>query len=116
VGLRGLRPHGGGDPPADRAPAGRGLRHPRGQRVLDVGAGTGNASLPAAARGAHVTASDLTPELLEVNRRRAGAQGLELESTEADAEHRPFEDESFDVVMSAIGSCFPGTTGMPLTG
>jgi SAM-dependent methyltransferase len=77
-----------------------------GQRVLDVGAGTGNASLPAAARGAQVTASDLTPELLEVGRRRAEDQGLQLEWTEADAEHLPFDDGSFDVVMSAIGVMF----------
>jgi SAM-dependent methyltransferase len=77
-----------------------------GVRVLDVGAGTGNASLPAAQRGAQVTASDLTPELLEVGRARAEAAGLELEWVEADAEHLPFEDESFDVVISAIGAMF----------
>jgi len=77
-----------------------------GQRVLDVAAGTGNASLPAAERGASVTASDLTPELLEAGRRRAEARGLELEWTEADAEHLPFDDGSFDVVMSAIGVMF----------
>jgi SAM-dependent methyltransferase len=77
-----------------------------GQRVLDVGAGTGNASLPAAATGANVTASDLTPELLEAGRARALAQGLELEWVEADAERLPFEDASFDVVMSSIGVMF----------
>ena len=77
-----------------------------GMRVLDVAAGTGNASLPAAERGAKVTASDLTPELLEAGRRRAEAQGLELEWVEADAENLPFEDASFDVVMSAIGAMF----------
>ncbi|MGY1680431.1 class I SAM-dependent methyltransferase [Geodermatophilus sp. SYSU D01176] len=77
-----------------------------GQRVLDIAAGTGNASLPAAERGARVTASDLTPELLDEGRRRAEARGLELEWTEADAEHLPFEDGSFDVVMSAIGVMF----------
>lgn len=77
-----------------------------GQRVLDVGAGTGNASLPAAAAGADVTASDLTPELLEAGRSRAESQGLELEWVEADAEHLPFEDASFDVVMSSIGVMF----------
>jgi SAM-dependent methyltransferase len=77
-----------------------------GMRVLDVAAGTGNASLPAAERGAAVTASDLTPELLEAGRRRAEAAGLELDWVEADAEHLPFEDESFDVVMSAIGAMF----------
>ncbi|MCW2580408.1 MAG: Methyltransferase type 11, partial [Blastococcus sp.] len=61
-----------------------------GTRVLDVAAGTGNASLTAAERGAQVTASDLTPELLDDGRRRAEAQGLDLEWAEADAEHLPF--------------------------
>jgi SAM-dependent methyltransferase len=75
-------------------------------RVLDVAAGTGNASLRAAERGASVVASDLTPELLEAGRRRAEAEGLELEWAEADAENLPFEDESFDVVMSCIGAMF----------
>jgi ubiquinone/menaquinone biosynthesis C-methylase UbiE len=77
-----------------------------GMRVLDVAAGTGNASLPAAQRGANVTASDLTPELLEAGLRRAAAEGLELEWLEADAEHLPFADESYDVVMSSIGAMF----------
>jgi SAM-dependent methyltransferase len=77
-----------------------------GLRVLDVGAGTGNASIPAALAGAHVTASDLTPELLEAGRARAAAAGAELEWVEADAERLPFDDESFDVVMSSIGVMF----------
>ncbi len=77
-----------------------------GMRVLDVGAGTGNASIPAAQRGADVTASDLTPELLEAGRRRAEAEGVALEWVVGDAESLPFEDESFDVVMSAIGAMF----------
>ncbi len=77
-----------------------------GMRVLDVAAGTGNASIPAAQRGASVTASDLTPELLEAGRRHAEANGLELEWVEADAEKLPFDDESFDVVMSSIGVMF----------
>jgi SAM-dependent methyltransferase len=75
-------------------------------RVLDVGAGTGNASIPAAERGASVTASDLTPELLDAGRRRAQSEGVELEWAEADAENLPFDDGSFDVVMSAIGAMF----------
>lgn len=77
-----------------------------GVRVLDVAAGTGNASIPAAQTGADVTASDLTPELLEAGRRRAEAAGVQLEWAEADAENLPFEDESFDVVMSSIGAMF----------
>jgi ubiquinone/menaquinone biosynthesis C-methylase UbiE len=77
-----------------------------GMRVLDVASGTGNAAIPAAQRGATVIASDLTPELLEAGRSRAEAEGLELEWVEADAENLPFEDESFDVVMSSIGAMF----------
>ena len=77
-----------------------------GMRVLDVAAGTGNAAVPAARRGATVTASDLTPRLLEAGRELAEAEGLELEWVEADAENLPFADESFDVVMSAIGVMF----------
>ena len=77
-----------------------------GKRVLDVAAGTGNASIPAAKAGAEVVASDLTPELFDAGRRRAEAEGVELEWVEADAERLPFEDESFDVVMSSIGAMF----------
>lgn len=77
-----------------------------GMRVLDVAAGTGNASIPAAKTGADVTASDLTPELLDAGRRRAEAEGVELAWAEADAENLPFEDQSFDVVMSSIGAMF----------
>ena len=77
-----------------------------GAKVLDVAAGTGNASLVAAARGADVTASDLTPELLDAGRARAAEAGLELEWPMADAEALPFEDASFDVVMSCIGVMF----------
>ncbi len=77
-----------------------------GVRVLDVAAGTGNASIPAAQRGARVTASDLTPGLLEAGSRRPEAAGLDLEWAEADAEHLPFDDASYDVVMSAIGVMF----------
>src|SRR4051812_35935071 len=75
-------------------------------RVLDVGAGTGNASIPAAQRGANVPASALTPELLEPGRRRAEGAGVELEWVEADAERLPFEDASYDVVISSIGAMF----------
>jgi len=77
-----------------------------GMQVLDVAAGTGNASIPAAEAGAEVTASDLTPELLDAGRARAQAAGLTLTWAEADAEGLPFEDGSFDVVMSSIGVMF----------
>ncbi|HEX6666275.1 MAG TPA: methyltransferase domain-containing protein [Solirubrobacterales bacterium] len=77
-----------------------------GMRVLDVAAGTGNAAIPAAERGAEVTAGDLTPELFEAGRERAAAAGVEVEWVEADAERLPFEDGSFDVVISSIGAMF----------
>jgi SAM-dependent methyltransferase len=77
-----------------------------GMRVLDVAAGTGNAAIPAAARGASVVASDLTPELFDAGRARAESEGVELEWEQADAEDLPFEDGSFDVVMSSIGVMF----------
>ena len=75
-------------------------------RVLDVAAGSGNAAIPAAVRGASVVASDLTPELLEKG--RAVADGLDLDLTwlEADAEALPFPDAAFDVVMSCVGVMF----------
>jgi len=75
-------------------------------RVLDVAAGTGNASIPAAERGASVVASDLTPRLLDAGRARAESMGLKLEWEEADAEALPFPDSDFDVVMSCIGAMF----------
>jgi len=77
-----------------------------GMTVLDVAAGTGNAAIEAAARGAQVTASDLTPELFEAGRARAAAAGVELEWAEADAEALPFADDGFDVVISSIGVMF----------
>lgn len=77
-----------------------------GQRVLDVGAGSGNAAVPAAAAGADVTASDLTPELFEVGRAVAARRGVALDWVEADAEAMPFPDNSFDVAMSCVGAMF----------
>ncbi len=77
-----------------------------GDRVLDVASGTGNAAIPAARLGGTVTASDLTPELLEAGSSRPDAEGLDIEWVPADAEDLPFEDASFDVVMSSIGVMF----------
>lgn len=77
-----------------------------GQRVLDVAAGSGNASIPAARAGADVVATDLTPELLEAGRRQAESAGVALTWQEADAEDLPFPDGSFDVVISSLGVMF----------
>jgi ubiquinone/menaquinone biosynthesis C-methylase UbiE len=77
-----------------------------GDEVLDVACGTGNASIRAAATGAKVTGLDLTPELFDGARRRAAKAGVELELVEGDAEDLPFEDESFDVVLSTFGCMF----------
>jgi ubiquinone/menaquinone biosynthesis C-methylase UbiE len=77
-----------------------------GQRVLDVGAGSGNAAIPAAATGADVTASDLTPELFAAGRRIAAERGVDLTWTEADAEALPFPDDTFDVALSCVGAMF----------
>ena len=77
-----------------------------GDRVLDVGAGTGNASLPAAAAGATVTASDLTPELLETGRQAGERAGLDITWEVGDAEALPYADASFDVVLSCVGVMF----------
>jgi SAM-dependent methyltransferase len=78
----------------------------RGDRVLDVAAGTGNAAIPAAETGASVVASDLVPELLEQGGRQAAERGIDLEWREANAHELPFGDDEFDVVMSCIGVMF----------
>ncbi len=77
-----------------------------GQRVLDVAAGSGNAAIPAALTGAEVTASDLTPELLDVGRRVAAERGATVTWETADAEALPNPDGAFDVVLSCLGAMF----------
>lgn len=75
-------------------------------RVLDVACGTGNATIPAAATGARTVGLDLTPELLDGARRRAQSAGVDVEWVEGDAEALPFEDGSFDIVLSSFGCMF----------
>lgn len=77
-----------------------------GERVLDVAAGSGNAAIPAALRGAMVVATDLAPELFDAGRRLATEAGAELEWREADAEALPFADGAFDAVLSTVGVMF----------
>jgi len=77
-----------------------------GQRVLDVATGTGNVALRAAQKGAHVVASDLTPENFPNGQREAAAAGLEVEWIDADAESLPFGNGEFDVVTSSFGAIF----------
>ena len=77
-----------------------------GSEVLDVAGGTGNAAIPAALAGAQVIASDLTPELFEVGRRRAADAGVAIDWIAADAEDLPFEDARFDYVLSSLGVQF----------
>ena len=76
------------------------------QRVLDVAAGNGNATLAAARRFASVISTDYVTSLLERGRERAKAERLPVVFQEADAEALPFEDASFDVVLSTFGVMF----------
>ena len=77
-----------------------------GQRVLDVAAGNGNATLAAARRFAEVVSTDYVGALLERGRERAAAERLPVTFQEADAENLPFGDASFDVVLSTFGVMF----------
>ena len=77
-----------------------------GQEVLDVAAGTGNLALLAAAEGASVVASDLTPHLIERGKQRTAEAGVSIEWVEADAEALPFDDERFDCTASVFGAMF----------
>jgi SAM-dependent methyltransferase len=77
-----------------------------GMEVLDVACGSGNATIPAALLGALVTGLDFQPNLIETARARAADAGVEVEWVEGDAQELPFEDASFDRVISALGHMF----------
>jgi ubiquinone/menaquinone biosynthesis C-methylase UbiE len=77
-----------------------------GTHVLDVATGTGHVALAAARRGAVVRGMDYVPELLDIARRRADAEDLDIGFDLADAEKLPYGDGSFDTVFSAIGVMF----------
>ena len=77
-----------------------------GERVLDVAAGNGNATLAAARHFAQVTSTDYVGELLERGKERAAAERLTVTFQTADAEALPFPDNSFDVVLSTFGVMF----------
>jgi SAM-dependent methyltransferase len=75
--------------------------------LVDIGTGTGgNVAIPAARRGANVVGLDVAPELLEHARRRAAEAGVEIEWVEGDAQDLPFDDGSFDRVVSTFGAMF----------
>ncbi len=77
-----------------------------GQKVLDVAAGNGNVTLAAARRWCEVVSTDYVPSLLKRGRARAAADGLDVAFKEADAEALPFDDGSFDAVVSTFGVMF----------
>jgi SAM-dependent methyltransferase len=77
-----------------------------GERVLDVAAGNGNATLAAARRWCDVVSTDYVPALLERGRARASAEGLPVQFEQADAENLPYPDHSFDVALSTFGVMF----------
>jgi ubiquinone/menaquinone biosynthesis C-methylase UbiE len=77
-----------------------------GSKVLDVAAGNGMVTLAAARRWCDVTSTDYVPALLEQGRARAAAEGLPVDFMEADAEQLPFENGSFDVIVSTFGVMF----------
>ena len=77
-----------------------------GMKVLDVACGTGNLALPAARAGADVTGVDIAPNLVEQARENAKREGLNAKFDEGDAEALPYEDASFDGVVTMFGAMF----------
>ena len=79
---------------------------PAGSQLLDVACGSGQVALWAARDGLHVTGVDIAPNLVQRAQARANAEGLKACFIEGDAEALPFEDASFDVVISLVGVMF----------
>jgi SAM-dependent methyltransferase len=77
-----------------------------GTKVLDVACGTGNLAVPAAKAGAEVTGIDIAPNLIEQAIARAEAEGVDAKFEVGDAEALPYEDNTFDVVMTMFGAMF----------
>ena len=77
-----------------------------GMRVLDVACGSGNQSIPAAQTGAQVTGVDIAPNLIEQAQELAKNEKLRIQFDEGDAEHLPYADAEFDVVMTMFGAMF----------
>lgn len=77
-----------------------------GDKLLDVACGTGNLAIPAAKRGAVVTAMDITPKLVQLASAEAAEAGLEINFSEGDAEELAYEDDSFDKTISVFGMIF----------
>jgi SAM-dependent methyltransferase len=77
-----------------------------GTRMLDVACGAGQIAIPAARAGVRVTGVDIALNLIEQARARAKAQGVDVRFDEGDAEILPYEDDSFDLVVSLIGAMF----------
>lgn len=75
-------------------------------KVLDVACGAGQTALPMAQNGINVTGIDIATNLIEEARKRAQAEGLQVQFDEGDAEELPYEDASFDVVFSLMGAMF----------
>jgi len=77
-----------------------------GERILDLSTGTGWTSRAVARRGASVVGVDIALDLLEAARETAGAEGLQIEYQVGDAESLPYEDGTFDAVISTCGVMF----------
>lgn len=83
-----------------------GWRIERGVRLLDVACGAGQTVIPAAQAGTRVTGVDIASNLIEAARKQAASKGLDVRFDEGDAEHLPYPDGAFDVVISLIGAMF----------